>query len=81
MNVISKSFRIRINRAAHDQALRHEMQLRDKWTAELSEAVQRKASYDDLLATLARLESGTASAAKQALTKTAEHGNAVSNGS
>lgn len=48
MNVIPKSFRVRINRAAHDQALRHEMQLRDKWAAQLSDAIKQKATYDQL---------------------------------
>ena len=58
MNVIPKSFRIRINRAAHDQALRHEMQLRGMWTAELTEAMQRKGSYDEMQAVLVRMETG-----------------------
>ena len=58
MNVISKSFRIRINRAAHDQALRHEQQLREAWTAELSVALEKKATYDQMLAMIVRLESG-----------------------
>ena len=64
MNVIPKSFRIRINRAAHDQALRHEMQLRDKWTAQLSEAMQCTDSYDELQALIARIESGDIRSAK-----------------
>ena len=58
MSVIPKSFRVRINRAAHDQALRHEMQLRDKWAAQLSEAMQRKDSYDELQSLLLRLVNG-----------------------
>ena len=48
MTVIPKAFRVRLNRAAHDHALRHEMKLRDMWTAELSEAMQRKVTYEQL---------------------------------
>jgi len=48
MTAIPKTIRVRVNRAAHDQALRHEMQLRDKWTAQLSAAMEGKATYDQL---------------------------------
>ena len=64
MTVIPKAFRVRLNRAAHAQALRHEMQLRERWTAELSEAMERKAGYDKLLATVARFEGASASTVK-----------------
>ena len=59
MNVIPKSFRIRINRAAHDQALSYETELRDKYFAGLSQAMEQNATYDQLLEMVARLESGT----------------------
>ena len=58
VHVIPKSFRISINRAAHDQALRHEMQFRDKWTLELLAAMERKATYTQLQAMIARMETG-----------------------
>ena len=56
MTVIPKAFRVRLNRAAHDQALRHETQLRERWTAELSEAMQRKATYGQLQNLIGRFE-------------------------
>ena len=49
---------------ANDQALLDEMHLRDKCTAELSVALEQKATYDQLLAMVARLESGRVAATK-----------------
>ena len=56
MNVIPKSVRISINRAARDEAIRYEMELRDKWTAELSDAMQRRVGYEELQALITRME-------------------------
>ena len=56
MNVILKSFRIRINRAPHDQALRFKIALRDKWTAQVSGAMERKDTYDQLHAIVSAVE-------------------------
>ena len=64
VHVIPKSFRIRINRAAHDQALAYETKLRDKYFAGLSQAMEQKATYDQLLEMVARVESGTLPATK-----------------
>ena len=49
---------------ANDQALLDEMHLRERWTAELSEAMQRKEGYDKLLATVAGFEGASASTVK-----------------
>ena len=62
MTVIPKAFRVRLNRAAHDQALRHETQLRERWTAELSEAMQRKSTYEQLQNLIGRFEGVSATA-------------------
>ena len=56
MNFVPKSFRIRINTLAHAQALRHELQLREAWTAELSVALEKKATYEQLQALLTGFE-------------------------
>ena len=58
MTAIPKPLRMRINRAAHDQALRHEMHLRDTWTAELLDAIARNVTHDALQAIVADIEMG-----------------------
>ena len=59
MNTLPKSFRTRVNRAERDHALRYEMQLRDQWTAELTAALQRRATYNELLLPLAGFETSS----------------------
>ena len=62
MIVIPKLLRARINRLAHDQALRHEQQLRDKWTAQLLAAMETQVSYADLQNTVTQFEKATEAA-------------------
>ena len=59
MTTIPKLIQSRVNRFAHASALRYEMRLRDRWTAELSAAMERKAGHAALLATLARMEASS----------------------
>lgn len=56
MNTLPKLMRARINQGSHHAALRYEAQLRDKWTKALTDAMQGRATYAQLTATLERLE-------------------------
>ena len=56
MTTLPKPLRTRINRLAHDAAIRYEQQLRDQWTRQLSDAMEHKATFDELAAIVGRIE-------------------------
>ena len=55
MKTLAPIHRKAVNRAAHAAAVRFEIETRDKWIRELTEALEAGATFDQLQEHLARL--------------------------